>query len=204
MFHTTSYLLAAALSVGGLLLTAGSAHAQHHHHGFGGHHGYYGGHHHYTALGHYLHDHVGYGHYHHGYYYPLGYSSNYASVYSGQYYVNPSYSYYQGPGHSAAMGQRLVAAAPAIPAVVEVTLPDADARVWVEGVEMNNRGRTRLLESPELEPGKEYTYTIRASWNQGDRVVGDERRVKVITGQSVALDFTCPAAQERERIPAPK
>lgn len=208
MIHTRNYALAGLLTFCGLLITAGPALAQHHHHhGFGGHYGYDGGHGHYTAVGHYLHDHVGYGHHHHGYYYPLGYSSYYPSIYSGYYNANPRYGYYDIPYATVAPRQALVAATPAIPsnvAVVEVTLPEADARVWVEGVEMTNRGTTRLLESPELAPDRDYTYTIRAAWNQGDRVMGDERKVKVTTGRIVALDFTRPAERERERMPPPK
>lgn len=204
MFYNS--VLAIALSIGGLLLVANPVRAQFGHHGHHGNYGLYGGHHYSTGIGHYLHDNL----YHHGHYYgyyPYGYSSySYPSVYS---YYPSAYSYYPSMNlgyYSANPGYGYADPVYAPPlannvAQVEVTLPDASAQVWVEGVEMTNRGRTRLLESPELVPGKSYTYTIRAAWKNGDEVVGDERKVVVTTGKVVKLDFTRPVP---EKMPAPK
>lgn len=220
MFSTKRSLFIAVLSAAALLVSAGAVSAQHGHGGWGhGGHGGWGhggwGHGHVTGLGHYLHDHAGYGYGHH-HHYPYGYSYSYPSIYSGYSYYSPtlySGSYYATPVYSSvpnygtpAVGLPVQPAAPVgNVARVEVVVPSADAQVWVEGVEMASRGTNRVLESPELAPGRSYTYTIRASWNQGNQTVGDERKVDVVPGQTFSVDFTRAAPRgNAERMPAPK
>lgn len=208
MKNSTKYIAVALFSVGGLLFAAGAANAQFlRHGGFGGHgHGWSHGHGHVTRVGHYLHDHVGYGGYHHyghsNYYYPSIYSGYYATPV----YVQSAIDY--GVPVVTARTMEPVVVAPrqesASVAVVELTVPDPNARVWIEGVEMTSRGATRIFESPPLTAGKVSTYTIRAAWNVGDQVVQDERRVDVSASRTVAVDFTQPDRPIRERMPAPK
>lgn len=199
MFRTHAFLGAAVLSLGALIGMAGPASAQHRHGGHG-HHSH--GHHHH---GHHHHGHYHYGHHHHynpyAYYgyYSYGYPSYGYSTYAYPNYAYPSYAYPAGSPYAASQGP----AAPAGNTVwVQVLLPDPDAQVWVDGAETSSRGMTRVFESPELKPGKTYTYTVRASWTRAGQSVTEERKVGVVAGKISVADFTRPPAAEK--VPAPK
>src|SRR5207237_6003453 len=47
------------------------------------------------------------------------------------------------------------------PAALEVTVPAADAEVWLEGVKMLSTGATRSFVSPALASGSTYVYSLR-------------------------------------------
>ena len=79
-------------------------------------------------------------------------------------------------------------------AAIDVVLPDPDAAVWFDGKLTTSRGTTRSFQSPSLEPGKSYWYTIKATWTQGGQPVTAERAVEVRAGADLVVDFTQPAA----------
>jgi uncharacterized protein (TIGR03000 family) len=73
---------------------------------------------------------------------------------------------------------------------VRVIVPDPEARVWFEEQATQQRGTERVFSSPDLSPGREYTYRIKAAWNDGGRDVTREKAVNVKPGQLATVDFT--------------
>src|SRR5262249_59956799 len=65
---------------------------------------------------------------------------------------------------------------------LEVILPSEDAQVWVDGRITTSTGARRSFASPPLQPGKIFTYTITAAWNQDGKIVVEERKVEVSAG----------------------
>jgi uncharacterized protein (TIGR03000 family) len=68
-------------------------------------------------------------------------------------------------------------------------LAPADAQVWIGGVETSQTGTDRVFTSPALEPGKSYTYEVKARWMESGRPVEQTRRVKVQANQTTTVDF---------------
>jgi len=160
--------------------------------GYGGYGGYYG---------------QGYG----GYGYGDGY---YGRPYGwGGYYGSPNYSYgspyYSGGGYYSSGPGYVVESQPGATqsfyagpqpepnrAHIRVIVPDAQAKVWFENRVTQQQGSDRLFESPQLDEGKEYTYTIRATWDQDGRDMTRERRVTVRAGETATVNFR---AGDRDR-----
>jgi uncharacterized protein (TIGR03000 family) len=65
----------------------------------------------------------------------------------------------------------------------------AEARVWFDGMATTSTGQTRKFQSPPLSPGDQYSYEIKASWNENGRVVTQTRTVEVISGAHVDVKF---------------
>lgn len=80
--------------------------------------------------------------------------------------------------------------AQASPAQVTVTVPDANAQVWVQGKLMSMTGRQRTFVSPPLEPGHIYNYEIRARWGDEQQSVEHTRIVPIRMGERVHVDFS--------------
>jgi uncharacterized protein (TIGR03000 family) len=159
--------------------------------GFGGYRGYYPG-----AFGYYP---FGYG-YGVGPYYDDGYASPYYSDYS---YASPSYyadsDYYGGgstgyPATSYASGYPSAQAQSSDKAAeIDVLLPQPDAKIWVDGIEMSaGAGTKRSFLSPPLQSGYSYSYRIAASWMENGQQVRVERTVPVASGQRSVVDFSRP------------
>jgi len=92
---------------------------------------------------------------------------------------NNQYSFYNGP-----QGQD------STQAMVHVMVPRPDARVWLEGQEMQQQpGPERVFVSPPLQRGSNFVYTIKAAWDENGRQVTRERKVNVSAGQHVRVDF---------------
>lgn len=129
-----------------------------------------------------------------GYYGDSGYSPYYQSYrYSNApnyYYSEPTQirpSYYSAP----------VTASQSVN--VTVIVP-RDAKVWFENRETAQQGTQRSFQSPPLESGHSYTYTVKASWTENGQAVTRERRVNVQAGQSVTVNFRENSA---ETLPTP-
>lgn len=155
----------------------------------------------------------GYG-YGYDYYRPYGYYGPYNTrsswwgtpgyFYSspGYYYTRPTYTYdwypaqYAQSGYSNTQGYQSYYPAAGTPAGntarVEVRVPSPDAQVWFDGTPTQQRGTVRTYESPELNPGRTYTYQIRARWTEGGETRDQTRTVQVQLGQQVSVDFTRP------------
>jgi len=72
--------------------------------------------------------------------------------------------------------------------LVIVTVP-ADAKVWFEGRLTRSTGTVRSFESPPLQPGKGYTYKVRATWTAGDKEVTQTQDVDFRAGDRVRVIF---------------
>ena len=80
-----------------------------------------------------------------------------------------------------------VATAPRTAEIV-VRVPVA-AKVFVEDRPTKQRGVERLFETAELQPGRTYTYTIRAELVRDGRTVSETKRVTVRAGESTQVRF---------------
>jgi uncharacterized protein (TIGR03000 family) len=145
-----------------------------------------------------------YGFYGGGFYGGFYYDPWYA--YGAPYYYNDGYplppaNIYVVPG-----SQSVPQMPPADPlgqtAQVNMTLPQANAKVWIDGNAMTTNGQKRIFTSPTLESGYSYTYRIAATWMDNGQEVRVERVVPVAPGKISNVDFTrvntveaTPAAQ---------
>ncbi len=75
---------------------------------------------------------------------------------------------------------------------IQVLVPDPDAQVWFDGKATSSKGLKRNFETPDLIPGKTYTYKVRAAWTEAGQPRTAEREVEVSAGQHVTIDFTRP------------
>jgi uncharacterized protein (TIGR03000 family) len=75
--------------------------------------------------------------------------------------------------------------------VVAIKLPTTAAVVWIDGNEIDSGlSATRVYTTPDLEPGHDYSYTVKAQWVRlGDNVT-QERHVSVAAGKTTVVDFT--------------
>jgi uncharacterized protein (TIGR03000 family) len=73
-------------------------------------------------------------------------------------------------------------------ASVTVVLPEG-ARLTVNDVVVTATGK-QTFQTPKLEKGKSYFYTVMAELNRDGRTVTDTRRVDVTAGKAVTIDFT--------------
>jgi uncharacterized protein (TIGR03000 family) len=72
----------------------------------------------------------------------------------------------------------------------QITMPNADAELWIGQTATKQKGVLRDYESPELEIGKEYTYEFVARWSQNGQPAAVIRKVTFKAGEGVNLDFT--------------
>jgi uncharacterized protein (TIGR03000 family) len=79
-----------------------------------------------------------------------------------------------------------------------VRLP-ANAELWFDGSATTSTGLLRAFESPALAPGRRYTYTIRARWQEEGREIMQSRQVLVTAGARVRADFATEAATTAQR-----
>jgi uncharacterized protein (TIGR03000 family) len=82
--------------------------------------------------------------------------------------------------------------APDNTAHIRVVVPP-DARVWFGSEATKESGRERLFESPELRPGREYTYVVKAQWKENGKEVTRTRNVDVRANSFTTVDFNRPA-----------
>jgi uncharacterized protein (TIGR03000 family) len=72
---------------------------------------------------------------------------------------------------------------------VRVMVPTREAKVWFESEATKQEGTDRFYTSPPLEKGRQYNYTIKASWMENGREVTREKTVPVRAGQQVVANF---------------
>jgi uncharacterized protein (TIGR03000 family) len=63
------------------------------------------------------------------------------------------------------------------------------ASLWVEGARTQQTGAERLFESPPVEPGKTYVYTLVVSWIENGKEIAHTRTVKVKAGDEPTVDL---------------
>jgi len=149
----------------------------------------------------------GNGYYGSGYYSPSYYNSGYAysPSYSSYSYV-PNYSYApeyndaQSPDYSiqanpstpsATTQQSLYYSPPQTDnsAQIRVLVP-AGAQVWVGGALTSQTGSERVFASPAIQPGRTYTYEVKARWMQEGEPVEQVKQVRVQANQTTTVDFS--------------
>jgi len=185
-------LFVATLAVTGLLMTPGESWAQRGGRGGGGRGGWSGGRGWEGGRGGWGIG-IGYGGWggygYPGYYGGYGYRSyyDYPDYYASPSYVTPS-AYYAPP--SATEEQE---ATNDNRAFVQVRV-SANAEVWFEGDRTSQTGAMRSFISPPLQPGKTFTYDIRARWmDPSGKPVDQTRQVKVQAGRRSMVDFMASA-----------
>jgi uncharacterized protein (TIGR03000 family) len=77
--------------------------------------------------------------------------------------------------------------------VLSVKVPQPAAEVLVDGRPTQQTGTDRIFESPPLEAGKGYAYTVTARWLEGGQVVEVSKTVNGAPGEVVRVDFAGPA-----------
>jgi uncharacterized protein (TIGR03000 family) len=185
--------------------------------GHGGHGGHWGGY--YGGWG-------GWGWGGYGLGYGLGWGGGYPGYYGGGYYgYAPAYSSYDmyapaygypgydyGPapasefyGASESAYYDAASRRPTVDntVVIKIRLPDAEAKVWFEGTPTSLRGTLREFESPQLTPGKDYTYAIRAQWTQNGKTLTQNREIRLQAGDRLTVDFTRPQQISPPPPPSP-
>jgi uncharacterized protein (TIGR03000 family) len=165
----------------------------------GGHSGGHGGYSH-GGYSHGGYSHGGYGHHGYGYGgygYGLylgvpGYGYGYP-YYRSSYYYDPDYNYAQ-PSYAPNALQFSSPDENQNPsaAMLELRVPEK-AEVWFEGDKTSQSGAVRHFVSPSLEPGRIFTYDIRARWTDANgKPVDRTKQVKVQAGGRVGVDFNAP------------
>lgn len=82
---------------------------------------------------------------------------------------------------------------------VIVRLP-SDARLTVDGVDCPLASGNRTFDTPALEPGKKYVYTMKAEVVRDGQTYAETRRVIVEAGKRVKVDFSeLPELQAAQR-----
>jgi uncharacterized protein (TIGR03000 family) len=80
-------------------------------------------------------------------------------------------------------------------AVVNVRVPVANAQIWIQGQKTQQQGTVRHFVSPPLEPNLDYTYQVRAQWQENGQPVTVSKSVPVRAGDRVTVSFRTPPAQ---------
>jgi uncharacterized protein (TIGR03000 family) len=75
------------------------------------------------------------------------------------------------------------------PVEITVRVP-VGAQVWFDGEPTAQTGATRVFASPPLEPGRDYTYTLRVRWTEGENVIERTRRLTFRAGEAIAVNFS--------------
>jgi uncharacterized protein (TIGR03000 family) len=105
-----------------------------------------------------------------------------------------------GPG-GPAPGQPAPAPAPkekkkAEAARITIHVP-ADAKLTVDGVECPLTSDTRAFDTPTLQPGQQFYYTVKAEVVRDGKPVSETRRVIFEAGNKVDVEFRLPVETAR-------
>jgi uncharacterized protein (TIGR03000 family) len=82
-------------------------------------------------------------------------------------------------------------------AQLEVLVP-SEAILWFNGWKARSTGSVRTLQSTPLVPGRKYTYTVKAQWEENGRQVTQTREVGVSAGTRVRINFL-PSADNQKK-----
>lgn len=137
---------------------------------------------------------LGYGYAPDYYYATPGYAVNPTYYYAQPAVITPParavQSFYSGPEEAQQV------------AAVTVVVPTADTQVWFGNTPTTQQGMERLFHSPALEPGKNFTYNVKARWTENGKAVERERQVRVQAGQKITVNFR-DTPSETAPAPAP-
>ena len=83
----------------------------------------------------------------------------------------------------------LTVKAPKATAKVMVKVP-ADAKLYVDGVLCPQTTPVRSFETPKLDAGVTYTYTLKAELVRNGKTMTDSKKIEMQAGKEVSVDFT--------------
>jgi uncharacterized protein (TIGR03000 family) len=104
------------------------------------------------------------------------------------YYYGPTYSFTPPADYSYG------AYSPSAPARdntahIRLIVP-AGAKVWFGQSATQQTGAVRWFESPQLTPGKQYTYDVKVTWNENGKEMTRTRQVDVSANSNTTVDLT--------------
>jgi uncharacterized protein (TIGR03000 family) len=79
----------------------------------------------------------------------------------------------------------------------------ADATLWFDGGRTTSTGRLRHFDSPPLEAGRQYRYTLQARWRGKGRTVTQTQKLRVSAGDEAVVTFPIPPGIDPEDKPLP-
>jgi uncharacterized protein (TIGR03000 family) len=137
-----------------------------------------------------------YGGYYNSPYYDYGYPSYYDYM---PLYGNGGYepSYGNTPPAYTPPDYTPQAAVPVNTAHIQVFVPNPRTQVWFDGKLTTTGGLTRDFDTPQLTPGAKYSYTVRASWEEGGETVTREAVATFQMGSEILVDFNHNPPQVR-------
>jgi uncharacterized protein (TIGR03000 family) len=103
------------------------------------------------------------------------------AYYGGQYGQMSGYNSPEMYGQNFGMGSNQV--------LIRLFVPNPEARVWFEGSPTEQTGSDRLYISPPIDPGKNYSYTIKATWMENGKEVTKEQNLPVHANQRAMASF---------------
>jgi uncharacterized protein (TIGR03000 family) len=80
------------------------------------------------------------------------------------------------------------------PATIVVNLP-TEARLTVDDAATSSTSNRRVFVSPELAPGREYHYTLKAEWVRDGKPVIVTRKVAVTAGNETNISLAAETAE---------
>jgi uncharacterized protein (TIGR03000 family) len=75
-----------------------------------------------------------------------------------------------------------------MPAFIDVQVP-ADAQIWFDGESTSQGGMERTFRSPPLAQGQNYSYEVKARWNENGKDMERTRKVGVHAGERVNVNL---------------
>jgi uncharacterized protein (TIGR03000 family) len=82
---------------------------------------------------------------------------------------------------------------------IRVLVPADNAQIWFDDAPTQQTGSVRVFDTPALEPGRSYTYQVRARWTDNGREVAETREAHIHPGDAVTVDFTNQLPPPRPR-----
>lgn len=87
-------------------------------------------------------------------------------------------------------------------AVTLIVRVPADAQVEVQGQKTKQTGAVRRFDSPPLAVGRDYTYTLKATWKEAGQEKTREVDVTVVPGETKEVDLTVASEPAMKQAPA--
>jgi len=121
-------------------------------------------------------------------------------------YSQPGYAYggqYARPANQTAFysGAQPNVNVPAGAALITVHV-QPDAQLWFEDHQTQQQGPFRQFVTPQLDQNQNYSYTVRARWNQNGQPVDRTKKVTVHAGERMNVDFTHDTGNDVNQLPA--
>ena len=123
-----------------------------------------------------------------GYFRSRSYEPAYAPpviAYGRTYYSSPTY----GPAYQGTDSYYTSSPVSDQTVTINISLPSS-GKIWFNDAPTTQTGPDRSFVSPTITPGKDYVYTIRASWTEGGRKVERTKNIAVHAGDRINLDLT--------------